>query len=88
MPSSYSLDLRRRVMADVASGLSIELVGRKYSICSRVIFQWRDLLEETRTLNLVGGKPGRNANWIRTGIRSFLPWKKTQASHSKTLRQN
>ena len=58
MPSSYSLDLRRRVMADVASGLSIELVGRKYSICSRVIFQWRDLLEETGSLEPRRGKTG------------------------------
>ena len=58
MPGSYSMDLRKRVMADVASGLSIESVGLKYSICSRVIFQWRDLLEETGSLEPRRGKTG------------------------------
>lgn len=58
MPGSYSMDLRKRVMADVASGLSIDSVGRKYSICSRVIFQWRDLLEETGSLEPRRGKTG------------------------------
>jgi len=58
MARSYSMDLRKRVMADVASGHSIEAVGRKYSICSRVIFQWRDLLEETGSLKPRQGRTG------------------------------
>lgn len=58
MARSYSMDLRKRVMADVASGLSIEAVGEKYSISVRVIFQWRDLLEETGSLEPRQGKTG------------------------------
>jgi transposase len=58
MARSYSMDLRMRVMADVDSGHSIEAVGRKYSISSRAIFQWRDLLEETGSLEPHQGKRG------------------------------
>ena len=58
MPASYSMDLRRRVMSDVVNGLSIESVSRKYSISSRAIFQWRDLLEETGSLEPRRGKTG------------------------------
>lgn len=58
MANSYSLDLRSRVMNDVAQGLGIGAVAAKYSISERVIFQWRDLLAETGELTPRRGKPG------------------------------
>ncbi len=58
MPGSYSMDLRKRVMADVDSGLSIESVSRKYAVSSRTIFQWRELREETGGLEPRKGKTG------------------------------
>lgn len=58
MPSSYSLDLRERVMSDFDKGMSVEAVARKYSISRRVIFQWRDLRDETGELTPRKGKTG------------------------------
>ena len=58
MPGSYSLDLRRRVMADVDRGMFIEAVAEKYSVSTRVIFQWRDLRDETGELVPRKGKTG------------------------------
>lgn len=58
MPGSYSLDLRKRVMSDVDKGMSIESVACKYSVSRRVIFQWRDLREETGELIPRKGKTG------------------------------
>lgn len=50
MASSYSLDLRIRVMDDVNRGLSTQSVSQKYSISQRVIYQWKKHLEETGSL--------------------------------------
>ena len=58
MPGSYSMDLRERVMADVASGMTIEAVAQKYSISSRAIFQWKNLLDETGGLEPRQGRTG------------------------------
>lgn len=58
MPNSYSLDLRERVMSDVDKGMFIEAVAEKYSISTRVIFQWRDLRDETGELLPRKGKTG------------------------------
>lgn len=63
MSGSYSMDLRKRVMADVASGLTVESVARKFTISSRVIFQWKDFLDET------GGLKPRQ---VKTGPKSKL----------------
>lgn len=58
MARSYSLDLRERVMSDVDKGMFIEAVAEKYSISTRVIFQWRDLRDETGELLPRKGKTG------------------------------
>lgn len=58
MASSYSLDLRVRVMDDVNRGLSTETVSQKYSISERVIYQWKKHLEETGSLAPRKGKTG------------------------------
>ena len=58
MPGSYSLDLRQRVMADVDKGMYIEAIAEKYSVSTRVIFQWRDLRDETGELLPRKGKTG------------------------------
>ena len=58
MAGSYSLDLRERVMSDVDQGMYIEAVAEKYSVSTRVIFQWRDLRDETGKLLPRKGKTG------------------------------
>ena len=58
MPGSYSLDLRERVMSDVDKGMYIEAVAEKYSVSTRVIFQWRDLRDQTGELLPRKGKTG------------------------------
>jgi transposase len=58
MPGSYSLDLRTRVISDVDRGMLIEAAGRKFSVSTRVIFQWLALREETGELVPRKGKTG------------------------------
>ena len=58
MASSYSLDLRVRVMDDVRRGLSAQTVSQKYSISERVIYQWKTRLQETGSLIPRKGKTG------------------------------
>lgn len=58
MPGSYSLDLRIRVISDVDKGMMIEAVAKKFSISTRVIFNWLELREETGELVPRRGKTG------------------------------
>ena len=58
MASSYSLDLRVRVMDDVKRGLSAQTVSQKYSTSQRVIYRWKKHLEETGSLAPRKGKTG------------------------------
>ena len=58
MASSYGMDLRNRVMADVEAGMSAENAAVKYSVSPRTVYNWKTLRTEKGTLKPRDGKPG------------------------------
>lgn len=58
MAAAYGMDLRKRVMADVQSGMSAEKAAAKYSVSPRTVYNWKTLQLEKGTLKPRDGKPG------------------------------
>ena len=49
MPRAYSVDLRERVMAAVASGCSIAEVAQTFSVSPDAIYDWKRRLAKTNS---------------------------------------
>jgi transposase len=58
MAAPLAMDLRTRVMADVAAGMSVAAAAEKYSVSARTIFGWKTLQRETGTVMPRDGKTG------------------------------
>ena len=50
MPAPYSLDLRKRVLADCDGGMSSEDAARKYSVAIATVYSWRKQRRETGSI--------------------------------------
>lgn len=61
MAAAYSGDLRQRVMADVAAGMSAEAAAVKYSVTARTIYHWKVLRDQTGALQPRRGRTGRTS---------------------------
>lgn len=62
MPRAYSVDLRERVMAAVADGVSIAEVAQRFSVSVDAIYDWRRRQATSATLaptTPAGGRPRR-----------------------------
>lgn len=53
--ATYSLDLRERVMNAVSKGMRPTIAAKTFDISRRVIYEWKDLLEETNSLKPKSG---------------------------------
>lgn len=51
----YSIDLRERVIAAVDEGKSPTVIAKTFKICTRVIYKWLKLREETNSLKPKSG---------------------------------
>lgn len=50
MPVPFSLDLRKRIIAAVDEGMKINEAAVLFKVCSRVIYNWLKLRNETKEL--------------------------------------
>lgn len=58
MAAALSLDLRRRIMADVDSGMTFTAVAEKYSVGCRTVYDLRKLREQTGSIKPRPAKTG------------------------------
>ena len=55
MPKPFSLDLRKRIIASVESGVKLEKVAKTFKVCVATIERWIKLKQQTGSLE---GKSG------------------------------
>jgi transposase len=67
MPSAYSMDLRTRVMDDIAASLSLQKTANKYSVSKQWIQTLKKRLKETGSYEAkpLQGVAGRKRVLIR-----------------------
>lgn len=59
MPTSYSMDLRGRVLQDCDAGIRSEAVAKKYSVSASWVYDFRKKRRETGSIAPRSYRPGR-----------------------------